>query len=326
MDELHLNFQIGSRYTKKEIGELSNEPSLVNTTKLSPGLFRCKNSDSLIIWVDLDKRSKKDNHKFNDYFDGNLFHWDSQPQLNIDTPTIRSMVNGTKVVLLFTRIYSSIKGITQPFIYCGQLTYFEHDTTTANPVHIVFTSNDYLPGKNQGLDEVYNWSSGQQIKLARPLRSKQKSNVTPVTAIVPQSAPDQDSTEITATEKEVVIMQRVKQGVFRDKLLATFQGRCVLTRLNNPELLIASHIKPWSQCTEEERVDVNNGLLLAAPIDALFDKHLISFFNDGTICISTKLGLTAQRVFGITKGMKLEIQLNSETQSFLNGHRANLQK
>lgn len=319
-------FNIGSEYTKQEIGRISNEPTLVNSAKLSPGLFRCKNSNTIIIWVDLDKKSKKDNHKFNDYFDGNLFHWDSQPQLNIDTPTIRSMVNGTKVVLLFTRIYSSIKGITQPFIYCGQLSYFDHDSGTANPVHLVFTSNDYMPGKNEGLDKIYNWSSGQQVKLARPLRSKQNSNVKAVTAIVPESTPDRDSTEITLTEKEAIVLQRVKQGVFRDKLLVKFQGRCALTRLNVPELLIASHIKPWSQCTDEERVDSNNGLLLATPIDALFDKHLISFFNDGTICISNKLGLTAQRVFGIRKGLKLEVPLNSETKSYLNGHRANLQK
>lgn len=320
-------FNIGSEYTKQEIGRISNEPTLVNSAKLSPGLFRCKNSNTIIIWVDLDKKSKKDNHKFNDYFDGNLFHWDSQPQLNINTPTIKSIVDKTKTVLLFARIYPSVKGVTQPFIYSGKLIYVEHDPSTANPVHIVFNAVDFEPGKTEDLDEIYFWSSGQQTKLARPLIAKQTSRKA-VTAAAPETLPESeiDENQFTSTEKETLVKQRIKQGVFRDELLKKFNRQCTLTKLDNTELLIASHIKPWSKCTDQERLDPNNGLLLASPVDALFDKYLISFFNDGTICISHKLGLKAQQVFGIKSGMKLQVPPSPETQKYLNEHRAYLLK
>jgi putative restriction endonuclease len=55
-------------------------------------------------------------------------------------------------------------------------------------------------------------------------------------------------------------------------------GRCPITGLEQPELLRASHIKPWADCaTDAERLDVFNGLLLGAHIDAAFDSALISF-------------------------------------------------
>jgi hypothetical protein len=50
---------------------------------------------------------------------------------------------------------------------------------------------------------------------------------------------------------------------------------CVLACVSNE---VASHIVPWSEPTEEERLDVNNGILLLPLYDALYDKHLISFF------------------------------------------------
>ena len=56
-----------------------------------------------------------------------------------------------------------------------------------------------------------------------------------------------------------------------------------MTGCNLEEILIASHIVPWKDCTDEERLDVDNGLLLSPNYDALFDKHLISFDEDGKL-------------------------------------------
>jgi putative restriction endonuclease len=93
-----------------------------------------------------------------------------------------------------------------------------------------------------------------------------------------------------ATEAERWVVQRVGQKLFRGALLDYWQGRCCVTELAIPELLRASHIKPWAACaTDDERLDVFNGLLLAPHLDALFDGGWISFAADGQLLISEAL-------------------------------------
>src|SRR5204863_4180739 len=92
------------------------------------------------------------------------------------------------------------------------------------------------------------------------------------------------------TEAERLVIQRVGQDVFRKALLEYWGGRCPITGIDQPELLRASHIKPWSDClTDAERLDVFNGLLLAAHLDAAFDAALITFEDDGNLILSTRL-------------------------------------
>lgn len=97
-----------------------------------------------------------------------------------------------------------------------------------------------------------------------------------------------------ATEAERLVVERVGQGVFRQGLLDYWQGRCALTGLDVPELLRASHIKPWADCeTDAERLDVHNGLLLAAHADAAFDQGFITFGESGELLISPQLPASA---------------------------------
>ena len=92
-----------------------------------------------------------------------------------------------------------------------------------------------------------------------------------------------------ATEAERLVIQRVGQDVFREALLAYWGGRCAATGVAEPLLLRASHIKPWAKCeTDAERLDVYNGLLLAAHLDAAFDGGLISFSDEGAILFSSQ--------------------------------------
>lgn len=334
---VHTLFETGGSYSKVEIGLTSNEPKLTNQTKFSPGLYRCKNSNTIVLFVDLDKTDKPAEHKFNDYFDGENFHWDSQPQQNINTPTIQSIVNQHNDVILFARIHKSIRGVTQSFVYCGRLDYLTYDPATSKPVHITFYSRDYRPGKTVELDDIYYWSSTQGLKLARPLVKVKTSRISDdliaPSVVSPKIFEPELSTigvskeaDLTPSERQGVAKQRLTQGEFRSKLLLRHRNRCALTGLSNEDLLIASHIKAWAESDEFERRDVNNGLLLCSPIDSLFDKHYISFFNDGTIVISSSLGRKAQAVFGITKGMKLIDPPNAETQKYLSHHRSSLKK
>ena len=59
-------------------------------------------------------------------------------------------------------------------------------------------------------------------------------------------------------------------------------GRCPITGITEPALLRASHIVPWADCDDAQRLDVHNGLLLSALWDAAFDTGLVSFADDGT--------------------------------------------
>ena len=66
-------------------------------------------------------------------------------------------------------------------------------------------------------------------------------------------------------------------------------------RAADPALLRASHIVPWSDCNDELRLDVHNGLLLSALWDAAFDPGLVSFADDGTPLFGPKLSATARK-------------------------------
>jgi len=103
------------------------------------------------------------------------------------------------------------------------------------------------------------------------------------------------------TEAERLVVQRVGQGLFRGALLDYWQGKCCVTGLDVPELLRASHIRPWAQCeTDEQRLDVFNGLLLAPHLDTLFDGGWISFNEDGTVLMSPNLPASARKVLGVS--------------------------
>jgi hypothetical protein len=70
------------------------------------------------------------------------------------------------------------------------------------------------------------------------------------------------------------------------------------TGITDPVLLRASHIVPWSDCTDEQRLDVHNGLLLSALWDAAFDQGLVSFADDGAPRFGPKLSETARKTLG----------------------------
>ena len=113
------------------------------------------------------------------------------------------------------------------------------------------------------------------------------------------------------TEIETLIKARQGQGRFRQKLLELYPS-CPLTGLDIQPLLIASHIKPWSVCDDNERLCRFNGLMLAPNIDRLFDNGLITFDTDGTIKISPTIDSENQKRLGISPDMKLKIRPESE--------------
>ncbi|HUC18156.1 MAG TPA: HNH endonuclease signature motif containing protein [Acetobacteraceae bacterium] len=97
------------------------------------------------------------------------------------------------------------------------------------------------------------------------------------------------------TEAERLVVQRIGQDVFRDRLMNYWQGRCPLTGISDSALLRASHIIPWADCeSDAERLDVHNGLLLSALWDAAFDRALVTFDDQGRPEFSPRLSEQAR--------------------------------
>jgi putative restriction endonuclease len=99
------------------------------------------------------------------------------------------------------------------------------------------------------------------------------------------------------TEVERLVVQRLGQDIFRQGLLDFWECRCAITDLAVPQLLRASHIKPWADCTSDaERLDVFNGILLAPHFDAAFDSGFITVADDGAVVVAGALEEPARRV------------------------------
>ncbi len=89
------------------------------------------------------------------------------------------------------------------------------------------------------------------------------------------------------TEKEALVKSKVGKGDFRKSLIEKYDGKCVVIGIDLTKLLIASHIEPWRISDNKERLSSENGLLLSADLDKLFDSGLISILNDGTLVPSS---------------------------------------
>ncbi|EPX87825.1 HNH endonuclease [Rubellimicrobium thermophilum DSM 16684] len=97
------------------------------------------------------------------------------------------------------------------------------------------------------------------------------------------------------TEADRLVIQRIGQDIFRDRLMTYWQGRCPLTGISDPALLRASHIVPWKDCASDaDRLDVHNGLLLSALWDAAFDRGLVTFDDGGVPQFSPALSEVAR--------------------------------
>lgn len=111
---------------------------------------------------------------------------------------------------------------------------------------------------------------------------------------------------IPETERTREVRERIGQDVYREALMDLWQGRCAVTGIPfPPELLRASHAKPWSRATDAERLDPFNGLLLATHLDAMFDSGLIGFDEVGSLIASPQLDPVVRSHFGIKAGMRL---------------------
>ena len=299
---------LGNKYSKKDLSEIFDN---TNISIVREGIYNVSNSESF-FFVDLEKKGKEDRFHFDDYFEGDFFHWDSQTTQHIDTPKIQEIVKGLRTPHLFIRVTPKVKNTTQPFVYCGRLKYVEYIEGTSKPVHLIFQNIDYQDDtENKDLLDVYFWKpdkigGSSQFKITNRetvsedrKRKLKKPNI---------------------TERSGLVTSRVGQGYYRQQIIEKWEGKCPVTQSELLKILISSHIVPWSECNDKERLDVENGILLSPNVDSLFDKHLISFSDNGQMIISErlsgeelkKLGIPVGVTIKVTEGMKKYLQRHRE--------------
>jgi hypothetical protein len=126
------------------------------------------------------------------------------------------------------------------------------------------------------------------------------------------------------TTKQRLINARLGQGGFRAALLEIWNEQCAITGCDIGLVLRASHVKAWRHSDNRERLDPDNGILLAASIDALFDKHMITFTIKGRVRAASCVPATALAKLGVPT--RATIQLGEQTQTYMTHHRAQFER
>lgn len=303
--------EVGSKYSKNDLSELLKEKSLKSVRE---GVFSCSSSASYLLFVDLEKADKETRFHFDDFFEGDYFHWDSQTTQHVGSPKIKQIISGEITPYLFVRVKQKEKSKTLPFVYCGKLSFYLHEAGTSKPAHLIFLNEDYDDfSDNVDLLAVYNWNPAiigkttkSKITKHGSISSKRKSKY---------KKPNE-------TERKGLVNSRVGQGYYRQQIIEKWQGKCAILKTDLIPILLASHIVPWSECNDEERLDVENGILLSPLYDALFDRHLISFDKEGQIIISRDLSDHNCKILGFS--LEIKIDISEGMLPYLDRHREKL--
>jgi len=128
---------------------------------------------------------------------------------------------------------------------------------------------------------MQNWDE-QFIEGEKLLASKKHTTIEKLNDI------DLDSLqEVEGKEKQRLVAVRVNQSLFRRIVLSNFNNQCCITGIEIPELIVASHILPWSK-DKGNRLNPKNGLALNTLHDKAFDCGLITITEDLKIRISSR--------------------------------------
>jgi putative restriction endonuclease len=143
-----------------------------------------------------------------------------------------------------------------------------------------------LPNTSKLDAEIWNefmqdWDE-QFFESEKLLAKKQHTTIEKVYAADLENLP-----QVEGRERERLIKQRVNQSQFRKIVLTNFNNQCCITGIKMLELIVASHIAPWSK-DKGNRLSPQNGLALNALHDKAFDRHLITITEDLKIKISPK--------------------------------------
>lgn len=203
--------------------------------------------------------------QYNDYIEGDELHWEGEEKHRNDDRIINASKANDGIHLFYRDIHHS------PFVYWGEIVLKEYKKFIDRPSQFVFSLDD----------------SEESPDVIDDLKTHQ-----------------QEFNSLEQTEKDAITKSRLGQGIFRKRLIELWGG-CSITGLSNFSLLRASHVKPWRDSSNQERLDPMNGLLLHPAMDHLFDTGLVTFDDNGEIIISDKLSEREIEILHVDRSCKL---------------------
>jgi len=190
----------------------------------------------------------------------------------------------------------------------------------------------YSPIQKNGDGNQFCYLAGISDALGYLLLALLGVDATPAFALATQIQDLQNDTEvlddihqieadntIPETQRLQLTKARIGQGLFRKQVMLV-DPRCRVTGVEDPRLLIASHIKPWRDASNAERINGYNGIMLSPHVDALFDERLISFQDDGQMLVHQSLSQDILDRWSIPRNIRAET-FRPEHTSFLSYHR-----
>lgn len=141
----------------------------------------------------------------------------------------------------------------------------------------------------------------------------------PVSAVEHDLAAIQGRVDLSETEKRQLVNARVGQGLFKNNVRLN-EHACRVTGVQQLHHLRASHIKPWRESDNEEKLHGCNGLLLAPHVDHLFDRGFISFEGNGDLIVSEEMEAEVLDAWAIVVPRNVGV-FNVDQQHFLSFHR-----
>lgn len=166
-----------------------------------------------------------------------------------------------------------------------------------------------------------------QVYMGGETEKKEKQEQTADTANEPKEHTRVATIEeaiIPETEQVAAVQARIGQELFRKQLMQKYPEGCIMTGIQNEKLLVASHIKPWADSNNHERLLVDNGLLLSATYDRLFDSGLITFDNKGHLILSAALSQEDARRLNLNAGTVYDLKMTPKMEEFLAYHNQNI--
>lgn len=263
----------------------------------------------------------------------------------IDTSSPRCHAYRDAYALIFTALTGGPapvlgdKAVTNSLIADGYLRYHAgpHQLT---PGHEMLALGDETPTRFHGLTRYRAVAAPPLPASTTSMKAKKrsKSNAQKAARVGHAGAPTLQASEvaedITAifedqslkpTTRKALIDARIGQGNFRRDVMALWNSVCAVTGCPTEAALRASHIKPWRDSGADERLDPENGLLLSANLDALFDRALVSFDDEGKLLISLRLNQNDRKTLPLNDGA-LRHRPSPRMRAYLAEHRKGFER
>ena len=145
------------------------------------------------------------------------------------------------------------------------------------------------------------WDEMQSDWERFAIESEQALSEVQVRAGLDRETSQDDVADRVGEDRTTQTTTRIGQNFFRTAVLSAYNGRCCITGLSLPALLVASHIIPWRH-DSANRVNPRNGLLLSALHDKAFDSGFITIRDDMTVQVSRKQNATNDQFFSESIG------------------------